>query len=102
MLNTTFKQTTLGHNLPGIASLLLSLALGGVIVAIVVSMLMQPHPHHQQSIILKIFTMLQWMLLPFITIFLSFPAIHSQTALALGQRMEFIVTVKKRKKLSGT
>ena len=98
MLNRSFAQTTLGFNLPQIASTLLTLALCGVTSAIAISTPLSPNPHPQQHVSFfgRIGVLAQWLLLPVITIFMALPALHSQTALALGQRMEFLVTVKKR------
>lgn len=101
ILNQHFSQTVLGSNLPIVTSWILTVTLAGIIVAIWVSALLLPEETKQQKRTLwqHALHLYPWALVPFITIiFGALPALHSQTQLMLGKKMEsFVVTVKKRK-----
>lgn len=96
-LNHAFLQTTLGYNLVRTAGTLLTLALIGVVVAVAITLLLQPRPKQPLTFGQRISFLAQFVLIPVMTIFMSIPAIHSQTNLALGRYMgSFVVTEKKR------
>lgn len=100
LLNTDFRNTIIGHNLPNVTSAILSLAMVGLGVSVTISWLLQPNQTSSRiwGIWRYITTALQWVLLPIVTVvFGALPAIDSQTRLALGQKMGFVVTEKKRK-----
>jgi cellulose synthase/poly-beta-1,6-N-acetylglucosamine synthase-like glycosyltransferase len=94
-LNRDFYETSLAHNLPVIASRILTIAMVGLVVTIFISMLSLPPkpPGYKRT---RTFWMLaQWVLLPVVTIvFSAFAAIEAQTRLMVGRRLDFNVTEK--------
>src|SRR3989338_5832665 len=100
LLNRSFRETVIGHNLPYLTSAILSLAMIGIGVSILISWRLQTMEKKSGRWGIKYYlvNIIQWALLPLITvIFGALPAIESQTRLALGQKMGFVCTVKKRK-----
>lgn len=95
LLHPTFKNTVLGYSLPQTTSGILTLAMVGLLVSILFSLLMLP-PRPKDVIKAKrIAMLLQWCLFPVVSILLSsLPAIDAQTRLLLGKYLEYRVTVK--------
>ena len=95
LLNRRFSEQLLAHQLPKIASYILTATMVGLLTTIFISLISLPPrpPRHRRT---KIIAMVaQWILLPFVTIFFSaFAAIDAQTRLMLGKYMEFYVTEK--------
>jgi len=95
----SFNATVLSGNLPYITRMLMTLAMSGLVISAIISTLLLPKRPKGHSII-KFFSMIiQWIFLPIIiVIFGSFPALESQTRLALGGkwRIGFWVTPKER------
>jgi cellulose synthase/poly-beta-1,6-N-acetylglucosamine synthase-like glycosyltransferase len=90
-----FTNTVLGQNYLQVTRFLLTSALMGILVSIVISSLMLPkrpaHVPFRRSAALFV----QWILTPFVTIFFgSLPALDAHGRLALGRYMEFQVTPK--------
>lgn len=94
-----FNATVLSGNLPVITRTLMTLAMAGLVLSAIVSMLLLPkraggfRPAHYVTMFV------QWIILPIsIIIFGSIPALESQTRLALGGkwRLGFWVTPKER------
>lgn len=97
LLNADFRNTVLAFNLPIITSNLLTLSMLGLSSAIVLSIMLLPSPKKQYSLWKRAMQTIQWFFAPFVTIiFGAIPAIDAQTRLALGKRLEWIVTEKKR------
>ncbi len=100
LLNPAFKNQVLAHQLPVIASRVLTFASVGIVATIWVSLLLlPPRPkHHKRS--RRIWMLLQWVLLPITTVaFGAFAALNAQTRLMLGKYLgEFDVTEKGTKK----
>lgn len=97
LLNEQFRGTVLAFNLPIITSNLLTLAMLGLSSAIVVGMMLLPAPHRKYPWYTHVMQVFQWVFSPFVTImFGAIPAIDAQTRLALGKRLEWMVTEKKR------
>lgn len=97
-LNQDFKDQVLAHQLPVIASRLLSVTLVGMLVTVYISLISLPprparyKPHRFVNMIL------QWALLPLTAIgFASFAALNAQTRLMFGKYLEFYVTEKEVK-----
>lgn len=91
-----FEKTVISQNFLFVAQILMTAALFGLIVSIVISLLLLPKLPPGKSKKWYI-TILQWFLIPVTTIiFGSIPAVDAQTRLALGGKMEFSVTEKKR------
>lgn len=97
LLNESFRNTVLAFNLPIITSNLLTLAMLGLSSILVISMMLLPAPKKKYPWWQHAMQILQWIFSPFVTIiFGAIPAIDAQTRLALGKRLEFVVTEKKR------
>ncbi len=98
LLNPSFQDQVLAHQLPRIASWILTSTLFGLLITVFISLISLPErpPRHRRT---KIISMVaQWALLPIVTIFFSaFAAIDAQTRLMLGWYMEFYVTEKSTK-----
>jgi hypothetical protein len=98
-VNRSFSDQLLAHQLPVIASRIMTLSMLGLLVTVTISLIsLPPKPkryHGARSIIM----VLQWGLLPLTTIvFSALPAIDSHTRLMLGRYLDFRVTEKARKK----
>jgi len=92
-----FKDTVLAYNLPDIVSSLMTVAMAGLIVCIIVStLLLTPRPKNYPR--LKSLSMLaQWLFFPVTFIFFgAIPAIEAQTRLMLGKYLGFYAIEKSR------
>ncbi len=98
-LNASFSQNVIAHQLPVIASRILTLATIGLFTTIWISFIMIPkRPSHYPKWKM-IFMVLQWVLVPITAIvFGAFAAINAQTRLMLGKYLGFYVTEKAVKK----
>lgn len=98
-LNEQFSRQELAHQLPIIASYLQNIALIGLIIMITVSIIsLPPKPKHYRQT-RRIFMVLQWFLLPVVSITLhAFAALDAQTRLMLGKYLAFQVTPKSTRK----
>lgn len=93
-----FNVTVLAYSLPKIVQILASFALIGLVISMVISTLLLPPKPKKYKSRRKITMVLQWLLVPPLTIFFgSFPALEAQTRLMLGKYMGFWVTEKTRK-----
>ncbi len=102
LINHTFSQTILGSNLPLYTSVILTISLLGLSLAIIISALLLPDNPNKRNVWWQIKHILPWILAPLVTIIYgAIPALHSQTELMLGKKMEkFTVTIKMRNKTS--
>ncbi len=93
-----FKITLLSYNLPKTTSVIMTVAMVGMLVSAIISMLLLP-PRPKNLGKWKNFSMIfQWLLLPVtLIVFGSFPALEAQARLALGKYLGFWVTEKVRK-----
>jgi len=92
-----FKVTLLSYNLPRTTSAIMTIAMIGMIVSAILSMLLLP-PRPKKSRWRKFSIILQWLLLPVtLIVFGALPALEAQTRLALGRYLGFWVTEKVRK-----
>ncbi|MBU0577096.1 glycosyltransferase family 2 protein [Patescibacteria group bacterium] len=96
ILNETFSKSVTAYNLGMVFYVFFKLALIGIIVSMLMSMIMLPkHPKGWKG---RISAFFMWILLPVITIiFGAIPAIDAQTRLMFNKRLEFNVTKKVRK-----
>ena len=96
LLNNTFSQSVTSYNLGMVFYIFFKLALSGILVSMLITILMLPkHPKGIKGIIGSV---LMWVLLPIVTIFFgALPAIDAQTRLIFNKRLEFNVTKKVRK-----
>ena len=93
-----FNFTVLSFNLPILTSRIMTIALIGVMVSAVLSIMLLPNIPKGINRLKKIAIFLQWIFLPIILIiFGSFPALDAQIRLMLGKYMGFWVTEKVRK-----
>jgi hypothetical protein len=98
-LNASFSQNVIAHQLPVIASRILTLAMIGLFSTIWISFIMIPKRPDHYPRWKMIFMVLQWILVPITAIvFGAFAAINAQTRLMLGKYLGFYVTEKAVKK----
>jgi cellulose synthase/poly-beta-1,6-N-acetylglucosamine synthase-like glycosyltransferase len=91
------RQSALFFNAPNILETLMQMAMLGLLVSMVMSMLILPSRPGDQPRHRYLFMILQWLLLPVSLIFFSsLPCIDSVTRLMFGKYLGFNVSVKKR------
>ena len=90
-----FQVSLLSYNLPKLTSVIMTIAMFGMLVSAILSMILLP-PRPKNFSKWKNFSMVfQWLLLPFtLIIFGAFPALESQARLAMGRYLGFWVTEK--------
>ena len=94
-----FNGTLLSYNLPLLTSQIMTLAMSGMIVSAVISMLLLPPRPQGFSKWRNLSMVLQWLLLPVtLVIFGSLPAMESQTRLMIKKPLGFWVTEKSQNK----
>lgn len=95
LINPIFKRTVLGHTLPTLSSLILTLCAVFLLAVIVVDAKLKP-PRPQKFGGWKVpLLYLQWLSLPVVGFFLSsLPGLDAHTRLLLGKRLEYRVTEK--------
>ena len=93
-----FTTTLMAYNLPRITSMIMTIAMVGIIGSIYLSMLLIPKPEKKQSGFKYFWMILEWALIPFVMIFFSaIPALNAQAHWLFGKYMGFWVTPKVRK-----
>ncbi|MFA6082220.1 MAG: hypothetical protein WC773_02290 [Patescibacteria group bacterium] len=95
IVNNRFHDTMIGYHMLSVTQIILTLAIVGTLTSLYLSYLLLPPrpPHHKP--IKYIGFLLQWVLVPFVSIFLgSFSAIDAQTRLMFGKYLEYQVTEK--------
>jgi len=84
-----FEETVISQNLGVLTSTLMTIALVGLIVTFIVSMLLIPRRPAHRSRRHSVYMVLQWLLvLPNTIFFGSIPSIHSQTRMMLARYTE--------------
>lgn len=97
LVNPNFKASVLSVNLPIVSSWILTAAFFGLFATIYVHEKTAPPRPKNWSIFKKIWSYIQWLLVPIILITISsLPAIDAQTSLMFGRKLEFRVTNKAR------
>jgi hypothetical protein len=95
LINPPFAETTLGQNLPLFASVMLTLALVGLFVLVVVEHRIVPPRPASWGPVMRLMSYVQWIGLPFVGIlFSNLPALDAQTRLLTGRYLEYRVTEK--------
>jgi hypothetical protein len=95
LINPAFAETTLGQNLPFFASVMLTIALVGLFVLVIVESRIVPPRPSSWGPVQRIASYVQWLGLPFVGIFFSnLPALDAQTRLLTGRYLEYRVTEK--------
>lgn len=94
-LNRSFADQLLAHELPVIASRILSLATLGLVTSVIISIVSLPPKPPRYGRSRHVGMVLQWALLPLTAIFFgAFAAIDAQTRLAIGRYLDWAVTEK--------
>jgi cellulose synthase/poly-beta-1,6-N-acetylglucosamine synthase-like glycosyltransferase len=94
-LNATFKYSVIAHQLPIIASQIMTTAMIGLFITIWLSIISLPQRPRSKKKIQGLFMILQWVLLPIVALgFGALAAIDAQTRLMLGKYLGFRVTEK--------
>ncbi len=92
-----FNSTVLSGNLPMITSLLMNLALVGLVLSAVIASLIMPKPTGKVSFFKKAFVVVEWIFVPIsIILFGAIPCLEAQTRLMTKKYMGFWVTPKER------
>ncbi len=92
-----FTSTVLSGNLPGVTTILMNLAMVGLVLSAIISTLLLPKPPFKVKKIKKLQVVVEWIFIPFTIIFFgAIPCLEAQTRLLLGKYMGFWVTPKKR------
>ncbi len=95
---TAFQATVLSYSLPFVTQILMSVAMSGLVISAALSLLLLPPKPPTYSRWRYIVVVLQWALVPIISIALSaLPALESETRLMLGRDLNFNVMDKSRK-----
>jgi hypothetical protein len=93
-----FNLTLLSYNLPRLTSNIMTLAMIGMMVGVIISMSLLPPKPPRYSKWKSAFMVFQWFLLPLALIFFgAFPALEAQTRLMFGKYLGFWSTEKIRK-----
>jgi hypothetical protein len=94
-LNHNFANQLLAHQLPILASRIMSLAMLGLVVTAVISLISLPPRPPRYRPTRNLAMVFQWLLLPLTAIiFSAFAAIDAQTRLMVGRYLEWKVTEK--------
>ena len=95
ILNPVFSRTTLGHNLPRMSGLILTITTLFLAVLIILDIKSRPKRPASYSIAKTPLLLFQWIMLPVVSFFFSaLPALEAHTRLLLGKRLEYKVTEK--------
>jgi len=96
-----FNLTLLSYNLPRVTSDIMTVAMIGMIVSALISLLLLPPRPKNYSKLKSLSMICQWLLLPITLIFFgTFPSLDAQTRLMIGKPLGFWVTEKARKTVS--
>lgn len=97
LVNPTFSQSVVAHNLSVVSSWILTAAFLGLFSTIVVHEKTAPSRPRDWSLLTKMWSYAQWALIPIVLVSIAtLPAIDAQTSLMLGRYLEFRVTNKAR------
>ncbi len=98
VLNPEFSTTIFAYNLNQVLNVVFTVMSIGIILSLWISLISLPRPTGRFATLHFISSLLQWVLLPFVTIFYgSIPAIDAQTRLMPNKPLSFVVTEKIRK-----
>ena len=95
LINPDFTRTALGHNLPKMSGLILTMTTLFMLVLTIIDAKSRPKHPSGYSIAKTPLLIFQWVLLPVVSFLLSsLPALEAHTRLLLGKRIEYKVTEK--------
>jgi hypothetical protein len=91
------RQSALFFNTPHVLEVMMTLAMAGMLLSAILSMLILPRRPASQPRHIYLFMVLQWILLPVsLVLFSAIPCIDAVTHLMLGKYLGFNVSAKKR------
>ncbi|BDQ04972.1 MAG: hypothetical protein KatS3mg084_0490 [Candidatus Dojkabacteria bacterium] len=94
LVNEKFRLTELSYAVPSVMSLLFSISASMILLIILVDLRLAPKPQ-KQAIFFRISTFAQWILVPFVGLFLSsLPALDAQTRLIFNKRIVYVESKK--------
>lgn len=97
LINPGYSQSVVAYNLPVVSSWILTAAFISLFATIFVHEKTVPKRPKNWSIIQRVWSYIQWVLIPIILVSIStIPAIDAQTTLMLGKYLEFRTTIKAR------
>lgn len=95
LINPAFGRTSLGHNLPRMSGIILTITTLFLIILIFIDAKSRPKRPASFSVARTPLLIFQWIMLPVVSFFFSsLPALHAHTALLFGKRLEYKVTKK--------
>lgn len=95
LVNPVFGRTSLGHNLPQISGLILTVTTTFLLILIIIDAKSRPKRPSSYSVAKTPLLIFQWILLPVISFFFSsLPALEAHTRLLIGKRLDYKVTEK--------
>ena len=95
LVNPEFSRSALGHNLPQMSGLILTITTSFIAMLIFIDIKSRPKRPSHFSVAKTPLLLFQWILLPIVSFFLSsLPALEAHTRLLLGKRLEYKVTDK--------
>jgi len=93
-----FNVSVLSYNLPRLTGNIMTLAMIGMVISAITTLLLVPSAPEGTSRFKKLTMALQWFLLPITLLFFgAIPALEAQARLAFGKELGFWVTEKARK-----
>ena len=91
------RQSALFFNTPHVLETLMTMAMGGLFISMIIGMLLLPPRPAEHRRYMYLFMILQWLLTPVsLVLFSSLPCLDAVTHLMLGRYLGFNVSVKKR------
>ena len=97
LINPDYAQSVVSYNLPVISSWILTIAFLGIFATIYVHEKTVPKRPESWSILQKLWSYIQWVLIPIIIVTIStLPALDAQTSMMFGKYLKFRVTTKVR------
>lgn len=98
LINKNYAASALSINLPIVSSWMLTVAFLGLFATVYVHEKTAPPRPKKWSLLQRIWSYLQWLLLPLVMITITtIPAIDAQTSLMIGKKIAFRTTNKARK-----
>lgn len=95
LINPLFEQTVLGHNLPRLAGIILTICLAALFVIIVIDAKLKPSTGKKTLSWRLPVHYLEWFLMPIATLLMSaLPGLEAHTRLMLGKDLKYRVTEK--------
>jgi len=93
-----FSSSVVYYNSARITQLIFNLALSGLAVTIILSLLLLPRKKTRNPFLKRVLFAIEWLLVPLVFTFLSsLPALDAQTRLMSGKGMEFRISEKTRR-----